>query len=390
MDIIGTNALAYPQLRAFGDLRFKKYRIEERFDVFKIAVKLGFRFGNGAHPYFLNSFYRLGSNKCDLYHFFNTISYGKKPWITSFETSIPRWGMCASKRKNRKGLELIAGDSCKKIIAISECTANIQRQFIMDNAPELFDVITSKMEIIHPAQKMLASPIIKKSADKIAFTIVGSLFIGKGGKEILNVFNRIIPKYSHVQLNIVSSLLDANKEDFNWCMSIIKKYPNNIQYFETLPNHEVLELFKSSHVGLLPTHAETYGFSVLEAQASGCPVISTDIRALPETNADDRGWLINVPKDSLGFALQGPDLSCTIEEQLHEIVQDILDNPAMISVKGEKAVERIKEYHCPEIVTNRIESIYDSALQKTQIAGTVRSINKKIAVNDDKLGVEVL
>ncbi len=63
-----------------------------------------------------------------------------------------------------------------------------------------------------------------------------------------------------------------------------------------MPNQQVLELLKTCDVGLLPTYADTYGFSALEAQSAACPVISTDVRALPEINNTEVGWLINVPK----------------------------------------------------------------------------------------------
>ncbi|MFW2788163.1 glycosyltransferase, partial [Acinetobacter baumannii] len=54
------------------------------------------------------------------------------------------------------------------------------------------------------------------------------------------------------------------------------------------------------HIGLLPTWADTFGYSVLEFQACGCPVISTDVRALSEINNNDIGWLINVDKNKYG------------------------------------------------------------------------------------------
>ncbi len=48
---------------------------------------------------------------------------------------------------------------------------------------------------------------------------------------------------------------------------------------------------RTADIGMLPSYADTYGFSVLEAQA-GNAVITTDIRALPEVNNPAVGWLI--------------------------------------------------------------------------------------------------
>ena len=57
-----------------------------------------------------------------------------------------------------------------------------------------------------------------------------------------------------------------------------------IFYHKILFNSEVMNILKNTHVGLLPTYADTYGYSVLEAQSFGCPVITTNIRAMPEIN----------------------------------------------------------------------------------------------------------
>ncbi len=80
-----------------------------------------------------------------------------------------------------------------------------------------------------------------------------------------------------------------------------------INYFPQLPNSEVLDMMKKAHIGLLPTYADTYGYSVLEFQAAGCPVVTTNVRSLPEINDNDKGWLIEVPKNRMGEAIYSTD-----------------------------------------------------------------------------------
>ena len=86
------------------------------------------------------------------------------------------------------------------------------------------------------------------------------------------MFDNLLSKNYPVRLKIVSSLTygdDVSKttvEDFKSAKEIIAKYPNNIEHYEWLPNHEVLKLLASSHVSLLPTFADSYGYSVLEAR----------------------------------------------------------------------------------------------------------------------------
>jgi glycosyltransferase involved in cell wall biosynthesis len=330
-----------------------------------------------ANQYYLNSFYDFNFNKCYLHHFFNTISYDKIPWITTFEDSIPRYGL-ASRNWRRfcdnilihRGLMMIAGKSCKRIIAISQCAANIQKQFVMDNAPELYDEIIQKMEVIHPSQYLIIDSTFQKPLNSIVFTIVGSAFIVKGGQEVLSVFDKIAQKYPAVFLNVVSNFSDATKEELKLCTDIIERN-SNIKWYKSLPNQAVLELLKNSHIGLLPTHAETYGYSVLEAQACGCPVISTDIRALSEINNDECGWVINLPQNELGQGMIDgkrvpwgyvPAFTSIIEKKLSEIVEEILADISIIEKKKLKAIERIKTFHDPIRAAQKIENIYNSSI----------------------------
>ena len=109
-------------------------------------------------------------------------------------------------------------------------------------------------------------------------------------------------------LNIISKLefgdyaSKTTIEDYKSAKKIINELSGNISYHKILPNSEVMNILKNTHVGLLPTYADTYGYSVLEAQSFGCPVITTNIRAMPEINNWKKGWIIKVNKDSLNNA----------------------------------------------------------------------------------------
>jgi glycosyltransferase involved in cell wall biosynthesis len=125
---------------------------------------------------------------------------------------------------------------------------------------------------------------------------------------------------------------------------------------------------KTCDVGLLPTYADTYGLSVLEAQACGLPVITTDVRALPEINNADVGWLIRVPKNELGEALystleERERLSLQIQSGLEAIVRNIVADPSVIYIKALKSLERIREMHDPTVYAQKLREIYQEALE---------------------------
>ena len=64
----------------------------------------------------------------------------------------------------------------------------------------------------------------------------------------------------------------TTEEDYKRALVLIAQMGRCATHIHYLENDQVLELLKRTHVSLLPTYDDTYGFSVLEAQAAGCPV----------------------------------------------------------------------------------------------------------------------
>ena len=357
----------------------------------KWALRINRLLGKNLIPTFdlNNQFDDFDLNRVDVFHFSNGISYGKTPWVSHFETMLPRFEHLMQRNKpetmqnkrnqtmTQRGLAALAGPACKHIIAWSENAAKIQRDFLSNYPSDLVEQILSKLIVLPPPQAPLIDSVPTKTYSKenpIRFILVGAGFIRKGGREILNSFEKLIKEDNlPLQLVLVSRLrLDyyaahETEEDIIWAKEKIAANQEWIEHHEIIPNHEVLELLKSCDIGLLPTYADTYGLSVLEAQASGCPVISTDVRALPEINNTDVGWLINVPKNELGEAYyQTPEerqiLSERIQSGLEHIIRGIAQDPSIIAKKGQAALEKIKSQHDPVRYGESLRAIYEKAL----------------------------
>lgn len=88
-----------------------------------------------------------------------------------------------------------------------------------------------------------------------------------------------------------------------------------------------MNLLQKSHVGLLPSWSDTYGYSVLEMQAAGVPVITTNIRALPEINSEEVGWMINLPLSNTGEAeYVGVEARSFIRKKLINDLENIIES----------------------------------------------------------------
>ena len=372
--VLGTNTIGYPEIRNFCGLPFRKYEFRKKQNLFKLPAFIFDKLQGEPLAFFWNAFYDMDFHKVEMYHFFNGISFGKRPWVTTFETMLPRWGEIGYNLEKR-GMKLLAGDACKRIIALSECTYGIQQDLIHSTWPDYAEEIQRKMIVLHPPQKLQIRSMDEKPVnEKVTFAFVGAAFFRKGGKEVLKALDNLyVSGVRNWHLNIVSALefddyaSGATQPDLDEVRRIIGKYEHHISHFYGLPNEEVMQVFKNSDIGLLPSYADTYGYSVLEAQASGCPVITTNIRAFPEINDEQRGWMIEVPCKEHGIALvenqvQRAAFSEVLLEGLMETFRKILLDPSQIKPKGLLAFQKISENHSVDERTQTLESLYDQIL----------------------------
>jgi glycosyltransferase involved in cell wall biosynthesis len=369
MRILNNNIFSYNEVRSiilFG----KNENIHYKKDVFDRLNKLKHKLTGISYTQFFKGFFFSFVDQKTPCHFFNTVNLGKNPWIVTFETTIPRLGN-VKKIWFNMGIKQLPKANCKKIIALSQCAFDMQIRYLSTAFPQYVENIRKKMIVMHPPQVVLVNNYSEKniSENEICFTIIGSDFFRKGGKELLNVFKELIPLHPQIKLNIISSMeygdyaSQATKEDLDAAMAIIKSFHDNIRHYKRLPNAEVLEILKRSHIGLLPTWGDTYGYSVLEAQAEGCPVITTNLRALPEINNNDIGWMIEVPVNDrrdgdIDTFEKRVKFREVIESGLRKIILEIIKSPEVIREKGERCIEKIRSKHSPEIYKSQLELLY--------------------------------
>ncbi|MFC1774402.1 glycosyltransferase family 4 protein [Pseudomonadota bacterium] len=341
-----------------------------------------------------NKYYNFSLNSCDILHLFNAVSFGKTPWVSTFETIIPRYKVSLSWRYTdgkkiqqdkqvRKAIKMLSSESCKRIIAISKCTAGMQEEFL-SLFPDYREPILNKLTILPPPQEVVNAITLenKMSREKlypIRFMLVGHQFFSKGGREVLQVFQQGRSENDWpIELVIVSKLSTdsyascTTQHDVRDVKNIIEANKDWVSYYPSLLPDEVLRLMESCDVGLLPSYAETYGYSVLEFQSKACPVITTNIRSFPEINNNDVGWLIDVPKQDNGEPkyqepgdkeiIDKESISTAISNGLYEIVGELVDNPELIGLKARNALDRILVQHSPEAYARSLVEIYSAAI----------------------------
>ncbi|MBK8497394.1 MAG: glycosyltransferase family 4 protein [Flavobacteriales bacterium] len=367
---VGITGTGYPEKRNIIDLPHEGVRFVRHRDPVQWLDLLYFKATGRINDSLHAVHNHLGFGRADVLHFFNTVSLSRTPWVSTFETRIPR-----IYQPKRRLFEALARPACKRLIAMSQRALRIQDR-LLDAHHDAKSEVLAKTIVLHPAQRVLIGSIVEKNpvGEHIKLAFVGHEFFRKGGLPTLRALDRLIGGGAPLHLTIVSDLLtgdhvsQSGASELNEASAIIARYPERITHHHQLPNAEVMALLRRTDVVLLPTLHDSYGYSVLEGQALGCPVISTDVAALPEINDDERGWMIHAPKDELGEGLWRTKearmlFSTAIEEQLTAHLEAIVRDPASIKVKGARALERIRKDHDPGDRARVLDGIYAEAIR---------------------------
>lgn len=330
------------------------------------------------------------ANLCTIMHSYSAINYStKEDWVLSIESCVPYseavteildqknpdFSIIKDNKEVERALKCCARKNCKRIIAISQCTYNIQKA-LLDQFPKYKNAILQKTTILHPSQSVLINSIEDKhlsytEEETFIFTFVGNHLYRKGGREILLALSSLREQFSNFELHLIG---DAEQETFHAPMieeddikktlKLIEKEKAWVHYYPNLPNNQVLDILRRSHVSLLPTWSDSYGFSVLESQASGTPVITTSLRALKELNNDSIGWIIEVPTNPLNHPIlyntreEKKEFQKILVDGIIRCCADALQNRQLVKEKSIKCLQQIKKNHNPVEYSAKLKDIY--------------------------------
>lgn len=320
------------------------------------------------------------ASRPDILHLFNEVAITRQKWVASFETELPRVLPVpgVAKQDNPELQRLIPHllkNNCLGLIAISDATLNIQMK-LFPSGGGVAQQIRRKTVVLHPPQTLFTAHKAPRQPGVFRLVFAGNEFYRKGGAEVVLAVSELIEERkldeSQLEVQLIGDLTKRHnvahrqhQDDEAFYRSIesrIGRY-RCFTHLARLENAALLQLFRRSDVGLLPTWQETYGFSVLEMQASGCPVITSNVRALPEINPASAGWVIggtlNGDREySITTPQQKAQLRQALVDGLKQTLLAIVERPEMLHEKGEAAILRIKDQHDPQRYIVRLHDIY--------------------------------
>jgi glycosyltransferase involved in cell wall biosynthesis len=171
------------------------------------------------------------------------------------------------------------------------------------------------------------------SNDHFLIGIIGRIDEQKGQKELLVAFSNLIKKYKNLKLMIVGDPTIGEKKQENYFLElhnfVKEKQLEKSVFFKSFQSGTHF-LYPNFDLFVLASHQETFGFVVVEAMASGTPVLGTQAGGVPE--------ILN--QGQFGYLCQ-PKSSDSLEKQIAHII----DNPKESREKADKALIKILEFY---------------------------------------------
>jgi len=176
--------------------------------------------------------------------------------------------------------------------------------------------------------------------------IVARLSAEKGHLALFSAFKKLIQDYPKARLLVVGSGR-KEKELKNW----VKKENLNNQVTFLGKITELGMLFKVFDVSILPSTMEGSGFSILEAQASGVPVVASRVGGITEIIKDRETGILIEPGNS---------------DDLYRGIKLILEDNLMRERIVRDAKRQLGQRFSLESMVRQVESIYNELLNQNR------------------------
>lgn len=182
-------------------------------------------------------------------------------------------------------------------------------------------------------------PVDRRDPATCRFTLVGHQFWRKGGRALVAAFDRLRRLHPEARLTIVSAV---RPEELGVPLDGITLIPG-------LPRETIYgEIYPATDVYLLPSLAEGYGMSVVEAMSFGLPAIASRLSALPELVEDGVSGLLTPPDDA---------------DALFEAMKRLLEDAALRRRMGQAARARFLAEHEVGVTNEALLAVYRDALR---------------------------
>ena len=221
------------------------------------------------------------------------------------------------------------------------------RHFIDRFFPGDYKVIPNGVDLLRYQR---AVPIARWKDGTSNLLFVGRLEDRKGLPHLLKAFRLIRKRGTDARLLVVGS----GPQEREARRYVMTRGLANVEFLGRVSEEEKAQLFRTADVFVSPaTGRESFGIVLLEAMASGAPIVCSDIHGYKGVVQRGRQGILVPPGDAKGLAAG---------------IQELLDDPDLRASMGAEGRARAEQFSW-ESVTAKVEDYYGFVIRRLAAQG---------------------
>jgi len=257
-------------------------------------------------------------------------------------------------------VRLVEGYAMKRSTAVIALNNTMRRSIVAKAGVDEGKVIIVPngvdTEFFKPA--VSADEVVKRFSLKGRRVIlfVGRVTWGKGAHILLKAFSFLVKRYPDLKLVVAGPLSDhfGEEEVSEYARTLMvyaeRLLPRNSYVFTGAADREILRRFYSiAYVCVLPSYFEAFPMVLIEAMASGCPVIGSNAGGIPDIIVDGYSGLLFRRGDYADLASK---------------LEILLEDESLRNTMSANARRYVVEKFSWQTVAFKMRSIYDAVLTR--------------------------
>jgi ADP-heptose:LPS heptosyltransferase/glycosyltransferase involved in cell wall biosynthesis len=182
---------------------------------------------------------------------------------------------------------------------------------------------------------------------------IGRISPTKGYEYLIEAFKKIVRFNPYFKLKIIGTPDKSRTRYFEYLKTLVSRFSLSYNVEFTGLRHDIENILTQAHILVAPSVIEeSFGRVVIEAFASGTPVVATNIGGFKEIIDDGVNGILVEPKNSEAIA-QG--------------ILKIFNNPGQSEVLTRNARKKVEQFYTMEKCLRQTENVYKETLNKLRI-----------------------
>lgn len=271
------------------------------------------------------------------------------PFIVTIHGALEPWGLNFKKFKKKVYSSLIQRrilEQASALHAITTREVESIKNFKINNKIVVIEngIDLNEFQNLPPKQKLVEH--FPELRDKEILLFLGRLHINKGLDILIRAFSRVVEKHPNARLLLVGPDENGYKEHI---VRLIREenITEKVIFTGLLVGEKKHSALSGADLFVLPSYSEGFSISILEAMASGLPVIITKPCNFPEVEEQNAGIVIN------------PNVS-----ELEDAMSKLLANTEIRQNMGKNGKKLIMDKYNWGTISDKMLNLYNDVLNR--------------------------